>query len=143
MAESSSAYADSGAISDLEQLCDEEDFDSAASTTSGGEDCKIETQRSPSEEPAVSKGQVQQTHTAPTPETQLTNSDDGNDKIAGLPTTIYPVPVEEPRTESKSSNLLDLPVDLLQDIIKEVCTSARGAGVFILARYANVAFPVF
>ncbi|KAL5343609.1 hypothetical protein BJX70DRAFT_352987 [Aspergillus crustosus] len=119
MADFSSADADSGAISDLDQLCDEGDFDSGASTTSGGEDIKLN--QSASEEATLPKVPAHMARTIPTTETQPTNGDGENDEIRGLPSTNEnPAPADESQEASKALTILDLPVDLLQDIIKEV-----------------------
>ncbi|KAL4887195.1 hypothetical protein BJY04DRAFT_213149 [Aspergillus karnatakaensis] len=121
MAESSSAYADSGAISDLDQLCDEGDFDSSASTTSEVEDCKIESQQSSGREVAVTKISVQCIRSVPTKETQIMNGDNESIKSTESPSANSdPERAEKPQTATRTLNLLDLPVDLLQDIIKEV-----------------------
>ncbi|KAL4788368.1 hypothetical protein BJX76DRAFT_316338 [Aspergillus varians] len=122
MAELSCAYTDSGAISDLDQLCDEEeDLDSSASTTSGCDEHQIETLQAPDEGAAVSKLHTQHERSIPTTESPLENGVDKTDKIAEISSTdSNSVPVEELQEPEKSLNLLDLPVDLLQDIIKEV-----------------------
>ncbi|KAL4817302.1 hypothetical protein BDW67DRAFT_160210 [Aspergillus spinulosporus] len=121
MAELGSAYADAGVISDLDQLCDEdEDLDSSLSTTSAGEELQTEAVQSHSEETAVSQLHADG-HTIPMMESLPSNT---FVEESSLPKTAAtgcdPTFVPETKEPAKRLNLLDLPVDLLQDIIKEV-----------------------
>ncbi|KAL2870760.1 uncharacterized protein BJX67DRAFT_344519 [Aspergillus lucknowensis] len=122
MADFSCAYPDSGAISDLDQLCDEEDLASTISTLSGGEEPNGETRDSFEQDVVASKLQVRHERTVPIVISPPRNSDDTENKALGAhPTSCCTSPDEEPKTMSKQPlNLLDLPVDLLQEIIKEV-----------------------
>ncbi|KAL5000360.1 hypothetical protein BDV10DRAFT_183426 [Aspergillus recurvatus] len=122
MAELGSAYADAGVISDLDQICDDEgDLDSSVSTTSAGEELQTEAVRSPAEEAAMSQLHVQNGRTVPTMESLLANAVDEKIPLPEMSATnCDPVPAEESKETAKHLNLLDLPVDLLQDIIKEV-----------------------
>ncbi|KAL4750812.1 hypothetical protein BDW72DRAFT_175019 [Aspergillus terricola var. indicus] len=121
MAELGSAYADAGVISDLDQLCDEEeDLDSSVSTTSAGEELQTEGARSHSEEAAVSQFHVDG-RTMPVIESPLPNAFDEKSSLPKTSATgCDPIFVQESKEPAKRLNLLDLPVDLLQDIIKEV-----------------------
>ncbi|KAL6230550.1 hypothetical protein BDW75DRAFT_222307 [Aspergillus navahoensis] len=122
MAELGYAYADTGAISDLEQLCDdEEDLDSSVSTTSAGEELQTESVRSPVEEAAVSQLHAQNGRTVSTMEPLLANTIDEKSPLLEMSSSnCDPEPAKEFKEPAKRLNLLDLPVDLLQDIIKEV-----------------------
>ncbi|KAL2819683.1 hypothetical protein BJX63DRAFT_428468 [Aspergillus granulosus] len=123
MTDFSCAYPDPGAISDLEQVCDDdEDVDSTTSTTPGSEQPKIETQGSLKEESAVSNHNVQFEHIVPKTTSLPNNSGEPDGKTRDVPqTSCDPVPDKETKSvERQPLNLLDLPVDLLQEIIKEV-----------------------
>ncbi|KAL4733749.1 hypothetical protein BDV11DRAFT_199511 [Aspergillus similis] len=121
MAELGSAYADAGVISDLDQLCDEEeDLESSVSTTSAGEELQTETVRLHFEEAAVSQLHVDG-RTVPMVELPPPNASDDKSSLPKTSATgCDPISVQETKEPAKRLNLLDLPVDLLQDIIKEV-----------------------
>lgn len=122
MADLSCAYADAGAISDLEQICDEEDdFDSSASTTSGPHDRQLESLQSPDEEVAAPKLRTQHDRTIPVTDPQLKGDIDKTDKTTEISSANSHSESAEDVQKPKSRNFLDLPVDLLQEIIKEVC----------------------
>ncbi|KAL3471895.1 hypothetical protein BJX99DRAFT_14848 [Aspergillus californicus] len=121
--ESSYAYADSGAISDIEQLCDEDDdLASTVSTISGTEECKNKTEESFDAVTSTLKLPIQQKRVAPTTQPLAESEDHADNDISGVPpASCDSVPVEKPEVSAKTPlNLLDLPVDLLQEIIKEV-----------------------
>ncbi|KAL4932607.1 uncharacterized protein BDV17DRAFT_253211 [Aspergillus undulatus] len=117
----SCTYADAGAISDLDHVCDEEeDLDSLDGSVSGDEARQVETLQAPDEK-AGPRLPAQVKRTLSTTESLLTNVVDNDDKNPEIPLAIRdPSPVQELQKPTKSLNLLDLPVDLLQDIIKEV-----------------------
>jgi hypothetical protein len=122
MAELGSAYADAGVISDLDQLCDEEeDLDSSVSTASAGEELQTEAVQSHSEEAAVSQlhpdGPIVPVKESPPSKALIEKSSLPKTSATGCDPTI----VQETKGPARRLNLLDLPVDLLQDIIKEVC----------------------
>ncbi|KAL4921526.1 hypothetical protein BDW62DRAFT_174861 [Aspergillus aurantiobrunneus] len=121
MADFSCAYADAGAISDLDHLCDEEDdLDSSVDSASDTEEREIEV-LSPDDDAVVSKLHTRHERISPTKESLLNNGVHRNDKSSEVSSPDRnPVPVEELQKPTKSLNFLDLPVDLLQDIIKEV-----------------------
>ncbi|KKK26530.1 hypothetical protein ARAM_006126 [Aspergillus rambellii] len=124
MAQPSSAYADSRVSSDLDQLSDEEeDFVSSASTASVGTEAR-EGESKPSllEVTLVSRPRDQPECTVSSEVLPPENDDNEKEKSSGTPRTAC-----DPPNSSRSSamaektlNLLDLPVDLLQEIIKEV-----------------------
>ncbi|KAL4979029.1 hypothetical protein BDW66DRAFT_116662 [Aspergillus desertorum] len=121
MAELGCTYADAGVISDLDQLCDEEDdLDSSVSTTSASEEFQTESAPAQAEEAAVSQLHAHNGRTLPIESL----SAGAFDAKSPLPKTSAmscdQVPVEESKKPAKRLNLLNLPVDLLQDIIKEV-----------------------
>lgn len=121
MADLSCAYADAGAISDLEQICDEEDdFDSSASTTSGPHDRQLESLQSPDEEAAAPKLRTQHDRTIPVTDPQLKGDIDKTDKTTEISSANSHSESAEDVQKPRSRNFLDLPVDLLQEIIKEV-----------------------
>ncbi|CBF86189.1 hypothetical protein AN2106.2 [Aspergillus nidulans FGSC A4] len=121
MAELGSAYADAGVISDLDQLCDEEeDLDSSVSTASAGEEFQTEVVQSHSEEAAVSQphpdGPTVPMKESPPSKAFVEKRSLSMTSATGRDATI----VQETKGPARRLNLLDLPVDLLQDIIKEV-----------------------
>ncbi|KAL4909212.1 hypothetical protein BDW74DRAFT_146189 [Aspergillus multicolor] len=122
MAELGCAYADTGAISDLDQLCDEEDdLVSSVSTTSAGEESQIELVQSYIEEAAESELPIQNGRAVSTTKSTLTNGVDEKDQVPDMAALKGDsTSVGEREETAKRLNLLDLPVDLLQDIIKEV-----------------------
>lgn len=121
MADLSCAYADAGAISDLEQICDEEDdFDSSASTTSGPHDRQLESLQSPDEEVAAPKLRTQHDRTILVTDPQLKGDIDKTDKTTEISSANSHSESAEDVQKPRSRNFLDLPVDLLQEIIKEV-----------------------
>ncbi|KAL4940824.1 hypothetical protein BDV06DRAFT_195791 [Aspergillus oleicola] len=121
MADFSCNDADAGAISDLDQLCDEDDLDSTTGSVLGDEVHLAETLQATGDEAVVSKLPVQNKRTISTTEPLPITVVDETGKEAEIPSTKpEPPPVEEVAEPTKTLNLLDLPVDLLQDIIKEV-----------------------
>lgn len=118
MTDFSCASADSGAISDLEQLYDEDDdLDSSASSVAGAEELPAQSPGAPDQEAAVS--QDDQQNRCPSPATSLPTNGVGKEG-EGLSGSSKGRGCKE-RRKTRSLNILDLPVDLLQDIIKEVC----------------------
>lgn len=121
MADLSCASADAGAISDLEQICDEEDnFDSSASTTSGPHDHQIETLQSPDDKVAAPKLRTQHDRNPNVTAPQLKGDIDKTDRDTEISSNSQSELAKDVETPT-SRNFLDLPVDLLQEIIKEVC----------------------
>ncbi|CEL05470.1 hypothetical protein ASPCAL06588 [Aspergillus calidoustus] len=124
MTDFSCAYPDPGAVSDLDQLYDEDDED-ASSTTSilaDDEELNIETRQCLKEQPTALKHHsrferiVRKTFSPPS------NSTEPESKASLVSRTHPdPVPVEEIKpVKRRTLNLLDLPVDILQEIIKLV-----------------------
>ncbi|KAI9376607.1 hypothetical protein BJX61DRAFT_489334 [Aspergillus egyptiacus] len=120
MAEINCAYADSGAISDLDQLCDEDD-DLASNTNTASEDemTTMDILQSTDGVTAASTLNAHQTHTVPALSEDDNHEKDNNSVRASMGSGLNNFGKPVPKT-GKSLNLLDLPVDLLQEIIKEV-----------------------
>ncbi|KAL3460427.1 hypothetical protein BJX64DRAFT_263071 [Aspergillus heterothallicus] len=126
MTDFSCAYPDPGAVSDLEQVYDDED--DGASTTStipGDEEPKIDTQQSVKEEPVASKHLYRPERIVPKLTSSPDDSGEADRKAGHAPDSgCDAVPTEATKLATRHPlNLLDLPIDLLQEIIKEVIHS--------------------
>ncbi|KAL4791023.1 hypothetical protein BDV19DRAFT_371291 [Aspergillus venezuelensis] len=121
MADFSYNDADAGAISDLDQVCDVDDLDSTTSSNLGDIEHLVETLQTTGEDAVVTKLPVQNKRTVPTTEPPIANIVNETVKKSEMP-SVKPTrpPIEEIPEPPKKLNLLDLPVDILQDIIKEV-----------------------
>ncbi|KAL4970690.1 uncharacterized protein BDV14DRAFT_161710 [Aspergillus stella-maris] len=121
MADFSYNDADAGAISDLDQVCDEDDLDSTTSSNLGDTEHLVETLQATGEDAVVTKLPVQNKRTVPTTEPPIPNVVNETVKKSEMP-SVKPTraPIEEIPEPPKKLNLLDLPIDILQDIIKEV-----------------------
>ncbi|KAL2856004.1 hypothetical protein BJY01DRAFT_203642 [Aspergillus pseudoustus] len=127
MADFSCAYPEPGAVSDLEQVFDDDDDDDdedAASTTStchNGEEPGFSKHHSVPE-PGLSKRHSRSERVITKTISPPDNSGEPDDKDRHVSKTSYDSVSDEPvkPVERRPLSLLDLPVDLLQEIIKEV-----------------------
>lgn len=115
MADNSSDWADR---SDLSLSSDEEDFVSSQSTASAEPD-SLASQHLPA---ALSKLHVAEMGSTQSSDPRATST---STTSTGVSTYATPIPKEE----RKKMNLLDLPLDVLKEIIKEVRVSLHVYGV--------------
>lgn len=127
MAESSSLYSDYRFSSDMGASSDDDDFVSSASTTSAASE-----ERSGGKKPLQRDVTMSNTHGSDDLQSSTCSfsggSTAGNSSEAmslAIRTGNLHLAAEKPVENNKPLLLLDLPMDVMQEIVKEVCTGHR------------------
>jgi hypothetical protein len=125
MTDFSCAYPDTRAVSDLDQLYDEDEDDTSSTTSilADGQDLNIETQQCLTVQPTALKHHSRFERTGPKTISPPSNSRELESKTSLVSRPhCDPIPIEEIKSvKRRPLILLDLPVDNLQEIIKLVC----------------------